>query len=808
MRALLDEFAAAARGLSRAPMFTALAVAVLGLGLGAVIGMVGIVETMLWKPPPYPGAERIYAIELNDPKIDKYSESVAPQDYVELREVQTKFEALGAGYTGTVYLTGDGQAERYDGGFVSASIFDVAATPPLLGRVIEPRDDVDGAAPVVVLGHDLWRTRFDADPGILGRTVRLNGVTTEVVGVMPKGFAFPVQNQLWIPARIDPGRASRADSIPVQVIGRLHVDATPDEAQEEFAPVAAKLAAADTQGLWSGQFELRPVAAAWIGHEGSQIFGTMLAAVAFVLLIACANVSNLLLARSAYRIRETSVRAALGANRTRLVIHVLAEGLFISLLAALVGLLLASLSLDAMRLAVARLIENTPSWWAFEMDARVVATAVGLALLSTLLAGLPAALRASRPSLDAVLRDGGRTGTGLAIGRITWALVVLEVALACVLLGGAALMTRSVLEATRSDVGVNAAEIMTARAGLPVDSAYKEEADQIRFWENFVGNLERQPGVEAATATAGLPRHGGNWMGWLDVAGRDDGDPRTRPMAFSVAVSHQFFDTFRLRPLRGRLLDGSDRADTLPVAVVNESLARLVSPEGSPIGARIRPGSDDPDAPWLTIVGVVPDVVHDDDGQMLAAFYVPVTQKPARFMSLAVRGPGDPRDLAPAMRAALLATDPDLALYWVRTLDEAMFLKTAGFRIIGTMFIVFAVIALVLASAGLFGVLAFHVGQRTREIGVRRALGANDGRILDLVMKASGSQVLAGVAIGMALLPVLGRGLGVMLLDMSPYHPGIYAGVMAAMLVVAALATLAPTRRALRIDPAAALRYE
>ena len=808
MHALLDEFAAAARGLSRAPVFTALAVVVLGLGLGSVIGMFGVVDTMLWKPPPYPQAERIYAIELNDPKIDRYKDSMAPQDYVEVRDVQTKFEALGAGYTGTVYLTGDGQAERYDGGFVSAELFDVAATRPMLGRVIEPRDDVEGAAPVVVLGHDLWRTRFDADPDVVGSTVRLNGLETEVIGVMPEGYAFPLQNQLWIPARIDPDPANRADSVAVQVIGRLRPDATPDEAQQELAPVAAKLAAADTHGLWSGQFELRPVAAAWIGHEGNQIFGAMLAAVGFVLLIACANVSNLLLARSAYRVRETSVRAALGANRARLVMHVLAEGLFISLLATLVGLLLASLSLDAMRLAVARLIENAPSWWAFEMDARVVAMAVGLALLSTLLAGLPAALRASRPSLEAVLRDGGRTGTSLAIGRVTWVLVVLEVALACVLLGGAALMTRSVLEVTSSDVGVNTPEIMTARAGLPLDSAYREEADQIRFWESLVGNLERQPGIEAATATAGLPRHGGNWMGWLEVEGRDYGDPKTRPVAFNVAVSHQFFDTFRLRPLQGRLLEGSDRADTLPVAVVNESLARLVWPQGSPIGARIRPGSDDPDAPWQTVVGVVPDVVHDDDGQVIAAFYVPVTQKPTRFMSLAVRGPGDPRDLAPAMRAALLETDPDLALYWVRTLDEAMLLKTAGFRIIGTMFVVFAVIALVLAAAGLFGVLAFHVGQRTREIGVRRALGADNRRILGLVMRASGSQVLVGVAIGMALLPFLGRGLGVMLLDMSPYHPGIYAGVMTAMVVVAALATLAPTRRALRIEPAAALRYE
>lgn len=806
MRPLLDEVLSAARGLSRAPAFTALAVAVLGLGLGAVIGMFGVADTMMWKPPPYPDAERIYAVELNDPKIDRYSQSMPPHDYVELRDVQTKFEAFGAVYTGTVYLTGDGQAERYDGGFVSSGIFDVARTAPVLGRVIGPRDDVAGAAPVVVLGHDLWRTRFGADPGILGRTVRLNGVPTEVIGVMPEAFTFPLQNQLWIPSRLDPSRQSRMEAVGVQVFGRLRADATADEAQQEFAPVAAKLAAANAQELWSGQFELRPFAAAWIGHEGNQIFGTLLAAVGFVLLIACANVSNLLLARAAYRVRETSVRAALGASRARLILHVLAEGLAVSVLAALVGLLLASLSLDAMRLAVARLIESAPAWWSFDIDARMAAVAIGLALLSTLVAGLPAAIRASRPSLEAVLRDGGRTGTGLAISRITWALVVFEVALACVLLGGAALMTRSVLQATTSDVGVNTAEIMTARVGLPLDSAYRQETDQIRFWERLVDNLGRQPGIEAATATTGLPRHAG-WVGWLDIEGRDYGDPQARPRSVAVVVSAGFFDTFRLRALEGRLLDSRDGADSLPSVVVNQSMARSLWPGTSPLGRRVRPAGD-LDSPWLTVVGVVPDVVHDDDGQLAATVYMPATQKPARFMSLAVRGRGDPRDLAPAMRQALLDTDPDLALYWVRTLDEAMLLKTAGFRIVGTMFVVFAMVALVLASAGLFGVLAFHVGQRTREIGVRRALGADNARILRLVLRASGSQVLVGVALGMALLPFVGRNLGVLLLEMSPYDPGIYALVVAAMLLVAVLATLAPTLRAVRIDPAAALRYE
>jgi len=807
MRALIDEVISAARGLSRAPAFTALAVSVLGLGMGAVVGMFGIADTMLWKPPPFPHAERLYAVELNDPARNHFKDSMAPHDYVALRDAQGLFEAFGAVYTGTVYLTGDGQAERYDGGFATPGMFDVAGVAPMLGRVLEPSDDVEGAKPVVVLSHDLWRTRFGSDPGVVGRTIRLNRTPSEVVGVMPEGFHFPAREELWLPAKLAPEKMTRSEAASVHVFGRLRPGATPDEAQQEFAPVAARMLAEEGANGWGGQFELRPFAGAWAGHEGAEIFGVLMIAVAFVLLIACANVSNLLLSRAAYRVREASLRSALGATRARLVAHILAEGLVISALAALLGLLLAAMSLDAMRLVTDRMIGNAPAWWRFEIDARVAAVTIALGLASSVLSGLPAAFRASRPSLDAMLRDGGRTGTGLAVGRITWTLVVVEVALACVLLGGAALMARSVAKVAWADVGVETGDIMTARAGLPIGTnGYEEIEGRARFWTTLLDNLERQPGIDSAAITVALPRHG-SWTGMFEIDGREQAGDRKGPEIMYVEVSPSFFATLRTGALQGRLLDDGDRMDTLPVAVVNEAFVRAAWPGGSPLGDRLRFVSE-PDSPWYTVVGVVPDIVHDDAGDAEPVIYVPVAQRAPRFMSIMVRGPGDPRALAPAIRAALAETDPDLALYWVRTLDEAMLLTTAGFRIIGTMFAIFAGIALLLAAAGLFGVLAFHVGQRTRELGVRRALGADDGRILGLVLRASGSQVLIGVGLGLALLPFVGRGLGIFLLDMTPYDPRIYAAVAGGMLVVAAAATLAPTRRALRIDPAAALRYE
>ena len=805
MRGFIDEIKAAISGLARAPAFSALAVGVLGLGLGAVIFMYGVADTLMLKPPPFPNADRLYTIATIDGQIaGDYDDSMFPLDYQKIREASQQFEALGSIYVGTAYLTGDGQAERYDGGFADGTIFDVAGVAPELGRTILPRDTIEGAAPVVVLSHGLWAERFGADPAVIGHTVRVNGKSSEVIGVMPKDFSFPSTAALWVANQQDARRVVRSEGVDVGVYGRLRAGGDADVAQQELAPVAAAIKAEAGEQAFNGHFELVPFAAGFIGDEGATLIGTLLVAVGFVLLIACANVSNLLLARSAYRVRETTVRSALGASRGRLVVHMLAEGLVISALATLLGLLLASMALDGFRLAMFRLMEDSPSWWAFEIDYRVVLVAVGAALLSTVIAGLPAAMRASRPSLDALLRDGGRTGTGLAIGKIAWALVVFEVALACLLLGTAALLTKSVLQATLSDVGVETADVMTARVGLTVGT-YPEEEEQIRFWDSLLQRIQAQPGIELAAVSNALPGHGAG-DGPVSVEGRDYGDVSTKPFVNHLTVSPSYFETFRIAATHGRLFDSRDNKDALPAIVINEFMAREMFAGESPLGKRIKFDLAEEDM-WFTIVGIVPDVVMDESGKMDAGVYISVLQRPERFMSIAVRGEGDPRSLVGAIRTALAQTDPDLALYWLRTFDESRMIRTAGFRIIGTMFAAFAVIALVLAAAGLFGVLAFHVGQRTREIGVRRALGADNRRILKMIMKASGIQVLVGIAIGMALLPVMGRGLGDILTD-GPFDAAIYAMVLLAMVVVAIAATLTPTRRALKVDPAAALRYE
>src|SRR5688572_26411192 len=368
MKGFIDELKSAVSGLSRAPGFTALASGVLGLGLGAVIFMYGVADTLMLKPPPYPGADRIYTVVTHDGQAPgDFDTSLLPQDAQKVREAAgAQFDALGGIYIGTTYLTGDGQAERYDGAFADGHIFEVTGVAPELGRTILPRDTIEGAMPVVVLSHDLWTERFDADPSVIGRTVRVNGKSSTVIGVMPEGFSFPSTAALWV-ARTEDDESrlgvKDANTVEVNAYGRLRADGNPDLAQQELTPVAAAVKREMPSQAWNGRFEVRPFAASFIGSDIKLIW-TMLVAVGCVLLIACANVSNLLLARSAYRVRETTVRSALGATRGRLVMHVLAEGLLISALATLLGLLLASIALDGLRIALNYWNDDNPAWWA------------------------------------------------------------------------------------------------------------------------------------------------------------------------------------------------------------------------------------------------------------------------------------------------------------------------------------------------------------------------------------------------------------------------------------------------------------
>ncbi len=813
-RIVADEFAAAARGLARSPGFAALAVAVLSLGIGAIVFMFGVVEALLLRAPPYPDAERIYFIHGRSAETGRLTAGVAQGDYRALAAVEGPFAAMGSVYNGTVYVTGDGPAARYDGGFVTAGVFDVAGVPPALGRVIVPADEAPGAPPVVVLGHRLWQERFDGDPGVLGRTIRVNGADARIVGVMPENFVFPVAQSLWLPAHADPaGGPAETSLMSIMVAVRLAPGVTADEAQQALLPLAARPSREAALPYAYRAYELLWVGGRWVGETGQSLLLWLLAAVGLILLIACANVSNLILSRAAWRMRESGVRAALGATRARLVLHVVAESLLISLTAASLGLLIAALGLDALAYLMPRMVEDAPPWIDLRINLPVVAAAAGAALVAALLAGLPAALRATRPALDAVLRDGGRTGTGRAVGRLAWSLVVAEVALAAAVLGGAALMVRTVLLVTHADLGIDTSELMTARVGIPVDGLVTDVDAKARaerrlrdFHQRYLEELSREPGVASAGLVMALPGHEVKLAAFavegVEYAGRE-----SMPRAGGMSLSPSAFETLRVRPLAGRLLEDTDTADGEPVVVINESLARLAWPGKSPLGRRLR--SELPGDTWRTVVGVVPDHIQDvERGRPEPFVYLPLAQAPQNFVSVLARGDAGPAGLAAAMQRAIERADPELALYWVRTLDEALALRTSGFRVIGGMSAVFGVVALVLAATGLYGVLSFHVAQRNREIGLRRALGASDGKVLLLMLRTSGTQVVLGLALGLAAVPVLERVLERLLIWLSPGSAWVYIGVLGVMLATAAAAIARPTLLSLRIDPAAALRQD
>lgn len=805
LREFLDELRGAWQGLGRAPAFAALAVAVLSLGLGAVVFMYGVVDAMLLRPPPLPAAERLYAIHGRDRGDGHLRDSIGLHDYAAIRAAGLPVEALGAAYNGTVYLTGDGPASRHDGAFVTASLFELLGVEPALGRLIGAADERPGAVPAVVLGDALWRDRYGADAGVLGRRVELNGREAEIVGVMPPGFAFPMRQELWLTSQQDPASTPARAAVEVAVYARLAPGATPADLDAALVPVAQWLAAANPGESRFSSFEATTLGAGWVGEVGRDLLWTLLAAVGIVLLIACANVSNLLLSRAAWRMRETSLRAALGAARSRLVLQVLAESTLVTVSAAAVGLLLAAMALDGMQRMMAATAEYLPYWMEFHISVPVSVFALGATVATMLLAGVPAALRATRPSLDAMLRDGGRGGTGPAIGRVAAALVVAEVALATAVLGGSALMTRSVLLITQADLGVDVREFATARFGLPA-GRLDDPAAQAELFARYVERLQAEPAVRAAGLMQFLPGLGFKRTA-LVVEDRPQAAGSEPPTAGVQSMSASTFATLRLAPVAGRLFDARDGHGAAPVAVVNEAFVRRFMGGESPLGHRVR--GEQADDPWRTIVGVVPDVVHDVHlPRAEPALYLSLSQAPERFVSVIARGDGDPEPLYAAMRRALADTDDGLAIYWERTLPEAIGLRTSGMRIIGGMLLIFAVIALVLAAAGLFGVLSFHVSQRTREIGVRRALGADDGRILALVARVTGTQVAIGLALGLATVPLVRDGLVRSLPELHPGSAWAYIGVPLVMLAVAVAAVARPTWRALRVDPAAALRYE
>jgi putative ABC transport system permease protein len=796
----------AARALMRTPWFTLTAVLMLGVGLGLVMYMFGAIQSFILRPLPFAGSDKLIHVEMASPKRKDDSVEVPIHDYLAFRDAQTSVESLAAFYPGTVNLSGDLRPERYDGAFVTADTFEVLGVKPILGRGFQPGDDKPGAAPVVVLSHALWQNRFQGDGGIVGRAVRVNGKDAVVAGVMPEGFRFPVKEQVWLPLDTDVGKVKRGEGSSLEVFGRLKPGATIQQAQAEFDGLVKQQAAAFPETSIGEIAVVKPYRDEFIGKNTRRMLFTMLSAVALVLGIACANVANLMLARAAARSRECAIRSALGASRRRIIAQTLLEAMLVALAGGGIGLWLAYVGGAATMHALAS-SEDPPPYWFLEyrIDGMSVAFTFGIALLAAAVAGLIPALRASSSNPALTMREGGAGQIG-AMGKLARFLVSAEIAACMVLLFTAGLNMRAVMAMSQVDGGFETAGMLTGRIGL-FPSAYPAEADVVAFQEKLEQRLAEMPGASNATIASGVPTtfSGADYVRAEGQLVADSGD---LPVMSQVSVGTRYFDTIGVRIVEGRGFTTQDRPDSDQVVVVSQAMAAKLWPGQPALGKRVGLGRAGAEPKWRTVVGVASEVAHDPNDAKRGAYYLPFAQSPTRFMSLILRTPGDAASMAASMRATVESVDRDLPIYWLRSMDDWLGIAEFDHRLTATLFGMFGAFAVLLASAGIYAVLAYAVSRRTREIGVMRALGARDSGVLRAVFGQSVRQLAIGLGVGVVLAFGFAQLIARMLEGVSSYDPATFVSVALLLTLVSLAAALVPTRRALRIEPMTALNLE
>jgi predicted permease len=775
--------------------FTLAAVAVLALGIAATNTVFTLVNGVLLRDMPFAEPDRI--VQLGD------------ISYPEQRDWNASartFAGIGAAYEQPMNVAdAEVPPARFRGAFVTANTFAILRQPPALGRVFNTEDERVGGAPVVVLSHDVWRIRYESDPGIVGRSIRVNGVPSVVVGVMPAGVEFPMNAKLWQPLTLLPTdvRDNRSTRV-IDGFGRLQPGTTIQQARSDLAAIAATL----SRTYPESQRDAAPVVEPFRSGIGAPIVAVLMAmmgAVVFVLLIACANVANLLLARAAQRSREVSVRMALGASRARIVRQLLVESL---LLAGIAGVAALALSAASIRLfwRIANEVGDPPPFWlTFPIDAQVFSFLAASCLGTSVLFGLVPALHTSRTNIVGVLNEGGRGSTGHRRSRtLTGALVVAQLALTLVLLTGAGLMMQNLLAVVRMEAGVDTARLVRMGLDLPA-AGYETAAQRALFYQQLDERLAATPGLQAALAS-GIPMGGAPQVQMVteDLPEPTGELPRETS---TVTIGSRYFQTVGVPLVRGRDFIGRDGEASARSAIVNRRFAEMHFGGGDPLGRRIRLGRE---GDWMTIVGVVNNIRQRtlQTGQFDPVVYVPLAGNPPGRTNIIVRSNLETGRLASVLREQVRAIDADLPLYDVRTVDEQLAMSRWPQRVFGSMFAIFAAIALVLAVVGLYAVTAYSVTQRTQEIGVRLALGARAREIWWLVTRRASGQLAAGVAIGGAGAVAAARVLPSVLAGTGGVDWLTLIGIAGLLLLIGLAACLIPARRAMRLDPVVALRVE
>ena len=820
------------RVLFKEKSFCFLATLVLALGICGVTTQFTVVNAIVLRGFSFPHPEQLMSVGLIDPKATAQNNNFgngqipAAQDYEDLKAAQKSF-AMMAGYLAgsTINVTYKNNPQRYTGGYVTEDLFKIVGVAPVMGRDFTAADNKPGAEKTLILGDEIWRRDFAADPNIIGQSVRVNGKAATIIGVMPAGFKFPFSEELWTPLYNEFPPQQRGDlrlganNNAPSVMGRLRPGVSLDQVNAEFVALAKHLAEDNpktNQNFTSASVQPLLNAFTFIGLR--QTVWAMLAAVILVLLIACVNVMNMQFGRAALRAKELAIRGALGATRWRLVRQMLTESLVVAVFGAAAGVLLAYWGVDLLIRSFSATPFPLPYWWHFTIDARVLAFTLLITLVATVASGLVPAFLSARANAAEIMKEGGRGNSNRLVNGITRVLVIGQIALTAALLIAATLQIKSIRNQITLNYGYDENALYAARMAL-MEGAYPTQDARTEFFRKVIRSLRTNSQFDFVSLTSRFRMTFGA-TGQYEIDGQNYLTDRDRPTGNLEYVSDNYFNTLGLKILEGRDFTLDDADSKQRVAIVNASFARKYWGNQSPIGHQVRifnPGRPDS---WRTIVGVVPDTLMQgpfDQQTENAGFYMPLlgSDLPNQFVTILVRPRGGERaeTLGPALSRAVAGLDPDLPIYFPGTPAQFHHEILNGNRIIAMLFTIFGVIAFILSAVGLYGVMSFSVNQRTQEFGIRMALGADAARIFKMVMTQGAWQLGIGLALGaggIALLlgVVAASALKTILFKVNALDPTIYFAVAGLLTFVSALSCFVPARRATRVDPMVALRYE
>lgn len=811
MGTILKDLKFGARSLGRMPGSAAVAVVVLAIGIGLCSFMFSLIYGIYFRGMDIPEADRVLLVYETNVEQGQTQRSVPIQNFMDWRERQSSFEGLAGLTQGTINVAGSEEPLRFDGAFITANTLPLIGVEPFIGRGFAVGDDAPGSPLNVILGFKAWRDQYGSDRSVVGRDVRVNGEPGTILGVMPEGFEFPNNNEVWVPLRDDPLATARGEGRYLQVYGRLNENVTRDQASLDMASIARQLEneyPVVNEGIGAETFT---VVEANMDETLNLVFGAMMFAVICVLLVACANVANLLLARAAMRTKEAGLRIALGGSRLRVMLPFFAEALVLSLAGAAIGIGITYLAVGWFDGVTDPSRTGRPWFMQFVVDTPILLFVIGLSVVTALIAGIIPAIQMSRTDVNTILKDESRGSSGLIVGRLSKVLVTAEVALSVALLIGAGLMAKSIVKLGETEYPFATDQLLTARVGL-FETDYPDVASRQQFWTDLHAEVGALPEVSAAALTNILPYGGRNTVD-IAIDGVNYDQASDYPELNRIITTPGLFAALDVELLGGRDFRQQDDVDAERVAIVNQPMVDRYFDGQNAIGQRFREGTSDT-LPLITIVGVAPDLLMSGPqigGNSFepAGYYVPLGQQDSRFMTIAaLTRRNDATAVTGDVRAAVRRVDPDLPIYNVFTEAEVVDRQVWFFGVFGTVFIVFGVAALFMASVGLYGVLSFAVSRRTQEMGIRMALGAASRDVVGLVARQGAQQLGIGLAIGLALAFGVTRVIGILMYQVDPQDPVVFGTVISLIVVVGMAAAVFPARRATTVDPVVALRAE